>query len=127
MRTDTQTFLDEVERSAGRKFLYRQDAALLVEAAERPGNRPVFDNVLFYAKFISHASAILKRYGISDEATEKLSKEYKEKLEEASALIKLLLAETPDDERQRFTDRFLTVSHASLNGLLSFLQELSWI
>ena len=127
IREETRIFLDDVELSSGRKFLLREEIALLYELAERLSLRSVFDDITFYAKFVSHATLILKRFGPTSEETVKLSQEFKEKLEKVSALMKSLLDEAPDDMRESFMTRFFALSHESMNSLMSFLQELSWI
>ena len=127
IREETRVFLDEVERSSGKKFLLRKEIALLYELAEQRSLRSVFDDITFYAKFISHASLILRRFGPTSDETTKLSQEFKEKLEKISTLMKSLLDEAPDDMRESFMTRFFFLSRESMNSLMALLQELSWI
>ena len=127
IRRETQAFLDEVEKSTGRKFLFRYEVELLVEIADQRSMRQVFDDITFYAKFLSHSSTILKRFGPNNDETVKLSVEFKEKLEKTSTLIKTLIKEAPDSVKQQFMARFLSLSHESMNTFLLLLYELSWI
>ena len=127
IHSETQTFLDAVERSAGKKFLFRYEVALLVEIAEQHALHRVLDDILFYAKFLSHASVILKRFGPSSEETAKVSQEFKEKLEQTSTLINVLLKEAPEEVKRLFAERFLSLSQASMDAFVSLLHEMSWL
>ena len=126
-RSETLSFLDEVERSAGKKFLFRDEVAFLVEASERPRMDRPFADLLFFAKFLSHASTILQRYGTQDQSTAQLSQEFTEKLGKASELIVSLIADASDDMKRQFKERFLSLSRDSMTAMLSLLQQLSWI
>ncbi|HEV8538340.1 MAG TPA: hypothetical protein VGR15_05375 [Bacteroidota bacterium] len=127
IRPETEAFLQEVETSTGKKFHFRREAAVLIELAEMQSMRQVFDDLTFYAKFVSHAATIIKRQGAGSEDTAKLSLEFSGKLENTSALVATLVREAPTEIRQQFTERFLSLTPASMESFLSFLYELSWI
>lgn len=127
IRTQTREFIEKVERSSGKKFTFRNEIEILYELAEQRSLHTVFDDLAFYAKFIYHASGILKRHDLAEEQTAKLSREFKEKLEKASALIKTLISEAPGDVQQLFMKKFFSLSHESVSSLLILFQELSRI
>jgi hypothetical protein len=126
-RNEPRVFIDDIERAYGRKFSCRTEIELLVELAEKHSLRPVFDDMIFYAKFVTRASGILARTGPMNEETEKLSREYAESLERVSLLIKRLLKEAPQDVAGPFANRFLSLSQESVRSLMVLLQELSWV
>ncbi len=125
--TETRSFLDNVERASNRKFVFRHEAELLLELAQQQSLQTLFNDVTFYAKFVSHASTILKRMGAASDETKKVSYEFTERLQKTVTLLKTLLNTAPDDIKEQFTLRFFLPSHDSMNALLSFLNELSWI
>jgi hypothetical protein len=125
IREETRALIDNVERASGKKFLLRNDVELLCELASQHSLGSVFDDIIFYAKFASHASAILRRVGSANDEAAKLAQEFKDKLEKVSSLIKTLIGKAPEDVRKLFTDRFFSLSHESMNSLMILLQELS--
>ena len=120
---ENESFLDELEKFAGRKFSYRPDIAMLLGCSR--GREGAFDEITFYAKFISRAVALLKRPGGED--VTRLEAEFGEKLGKTSSLIRTLLERAPDDAAQKFIDCFLTPSHESMDRYLGLLYEMSWI
>lgn len=127
MQKAAREFLDDVERESGRNISCRKEIELLVNLAERPSLRPVFDDLIFYAKFLTRASGILARSGPVNEETEKLSREYAATLERVSLLLGRLLEEAPQEVARPFTDRFLSLSQQSVGSLMTLLQELSLV
>ena len=125
IREETRVLIDKVERASGKKFLFRSDVELLYELASQRSLVPLFDDIVFYAKFVSHASAILKRVGTANDEAAKLAQEFKEKLEQVSTLMKTLIAEAPEDTRAPFANRFFSLSRESMNSFMVLLQELS--
>ena len=127
IHSETHNFLDEVEHFAHRKFRYRKDIEQLVELTRRHKMQQVFDDVVFYAKFISNAYAVLNRSGTPSEDTLKLSNEFKEILEKTATLLRTMIKEGPDDVKQHVTMTYLSLTNDSMNAFLSLLYELSWI
>jgi hypothetical protein len=125
IREETRGFIDKVERAAGKKFLFRNDVELLYELASLHLLGSLFEDIIFYAKFVSHASTILKRVGPTNDETAKLADEFKEKLEKVSSLMKTLIDNAPEDMRELFNGRFFSLSQESMNSLMILLQELS--
>ena len=122
-RQEIESFLDDVEDFAGRKFSCRNDIAMLLGCSR--GREEAFDEVTFYAKFISRALAVLKRPGGED--ISRLEAEFSEKMGKTSALIRTLLDGSPVEAGQKFTGRFLAPSPESMKQFLDLLYELSWI
>jgi len=124
-QTETGPYLDALEAYAGRKFRYRSDLALLIELSS--SRDTVFDEIVFYAKFIANAYAVLRRTGQGGEDTSRLSAEFQEKLGRTAALLRTTLADAAEDVRTEFSDRFLSPSPDSMARFLDLLGELSWI
>jgi hypothetical protein len=124
---EIQKFLNDVETFSAKKFRYRQEIEILVALSRERSMEEVFRDITFFSKFISNALNILKRTGADSAETEKLSVEFKDKLEKTSTLIKTLIKEAPGEVKAMFLSRFLSLSQESMNALLSLLYELSWI
>ncbi|OLD75657.1 MAG: hypothetical protein AUI33_05380 [Ignavibacteria bacterium 13_1_40CM_2_61_4] len=122
---ETESYLDALENVAGRKFRHRSDIKVLLELSSSRAN--VFEEIVFYAKFISNAYAVLRRTGSAGEDTSRLSAEFEEKLGRSASLIRTMLADATPEVRTNFTDRFLAPSPDSMARFLDFLNELSWI
>ena len=127
IRPETHAFLRVVERSAGRKFRFERDIALLLEVADQASIRQHFDDLTFYGKFVSHAAAILKRQGLAAEETASLSAELEATLKKTAKLMETILMRAPAEPAQSFRNRFLSHSPPSLESFLALLAELSWI
>ena len=127
VRPETDAFLTTVEQSFQKKFQYRNEIGLLYECSFDRNMKQVFDDICFYAKFVSNAFAILKRTGGTTEDTEKLSNEFKESLEKVSTLIRTLIKEAPDETKQKFVQQFFSLSQENMSNFMLLLQELSRI
>jgi hypothetical protein len=127
LRPETESYLDGVEQFVGKQFRYRSEIGLLIELAEARTMKQVFDDITFFAKFVSNAYIILKRVGPASKDIEKMSLEFKDKLEKVSTLLRTLIKEEQTDAKQQFVTRFLSLSNDSMNNLLELLYELSWI
>lgn len=123
----TTLFLDEVEHFAQRKFLFRDEMALLIELSESRGMQKLFNEIIFFAKFITNAQHILKRIGSESDEVLKLRIELTENLKKTSTLLRTLVEECSDDMKESFMRRFLMFNQENLDNLFSLLSELSWI
>ena len=124
---ETQFYLNEVEKFAQRKFQFRHEISLLVESAALHSQQHVLDEITFLAKFSVNASNILKREGAGKEETSKLEREFKQNLEKSSSLIRELISDIPDDERNMFISRFLSLTHEGMGNFMKLMYELSWL
>jgi len=127
LQPSTESFLSDIEQFAQRKFRYRLEIGLLIEAANSVSLRRVLDDILFHAKFLANAFNLLKRVGSDSPDTVKLSSEFQEGVEKVSTLLRTLIKESPKEMRDIFLKRFLSLSAESMNELLSLCTELSWM
>ncbi len=127
MQTETAAYLDSVEKFAGRKFRHRDDIAKLIELVKGRNQEKLFDDILFLAKFISHARTIIIRVGSESEETQKLSRELHQQMDAVTRLLRTIWNDAPGDDRNAMISKYLTLDHAHLADLFSLLYELSWI
>jgi len=127
IRPETESFLSSVEQSAGRKFQYRNEIAALIDVAEEAGHRQLFDDLTFYAKFVTHASRILTGIGNSGTDTVKLSAEFQDGVEKITTLLRTLVKDAAPELRTLIVPRFVTLSPEGLELLLSLCGELNWV
>ena len=123
----TRKYIDAVEHFAGKKFQFSNELCILVQLAESNQMNQKFEEITFFAKFISSAYSILHRNPPQSEETRKLSTEFNEKLEKIHIILRELIEEAPQDIRATFIEKFLPLSHEGMKNLLAFLYELSWI
>ncbi len=102
LQPSTESLLSDVEQFAHRKFRYRLEIGLLVEAAGTESLRRVWEDVLFNAKFLTNAYGLLKRVGSDSPDTVKLSSEFQDGVEKVSTLLRTLIKENPDEVRDLF-------------------------
>ena len=119
-------FLRKLEQHANGKLEYPEELAGLIEAAS-PGRARVFDDAVFHAKFVVKVQEVMKRVGPTGEGYDKLSSEFSASVEKATALLKTLVKEAPDDFKERFIKRFLSLDQDSLSHLMKLFVDLSWI
>ncbi|MBI1804701.1 MAG: hypothetical protein HY033_02500 [Ignavibacteriae bacterium] len=127
IRPETDAYLIELEKFAARKFQYRREVGILIDLAEQRSMQPLFEQIIFLAKFASSSFNILKRSGVESEETAKLSTEYAESLRKITSLLELLTAEAPNEITEIFQRSFLNLSHESVNRFMALLYELSWV
>jgi hypothetical protein len=126
-RAETEAFLDAVEKSAHRTLRFRDDIGALIDLCDSQNMRPIFDDVLFLAKFVSNARNVISRVGPGSEETNKLASELKEQMEKIATLLRIIVKDAPGDLKVDFTENFLLLGHESLANLFALLAELSWI
>lgn len=124
---DSKELLDAVEKSNNCKLMHRSDIAFLLDEARTKGAERAFEDILFHAKFISHAQIILKREGTGTEQTKKLSVEFQQAIETISAMITTMIQGSSSPQRAQFQSRFLSLTPESLTQFFSLLQDLTMI
>ena len=120
-------FLTSVEQHTGRSFQYAGDVERLLQIAGGRGMEQVFVDVVFHATFVVKTNEVMKRIGAGAEGFDVLSAQFAEGVERVSTLLRTLIKEDPEEWRQNFSFRFLTMDQQSLNHLLDLLRDLSLI
>lgn len=124
---ETGNLLDRIERTTGHKLRYRFEIATLIELAARNRQQSIFEDIIFFAKFLRNSYTVMQRIGTADEGYPKLSAEFRDGLEKFSTLIKTLVKEGPDEIKNSFITTFFTMSQESMNHLLQLASDLSWV
>ncbi len=119
--------LSQVEKSVNQKFKFRDDVLWLLEISQHSNMKEVFEDILFFSKFISRAMTVLQREGISSESTVNLQNEFKSNLEKTHTLLRILIKETDELRKQNFVSRFLSMTPDCMDNLLAFTRELTWM
>lgn len=127
IRPEIEAFVKAVEVFANRTFHFHYELAVLLQIATDSSMKQAFEDLTFFAKFVVNASHILKRAGVGAEETAKLSIEYQHNLEKTSNLLRTMLENAPKEFSRSFEERFLILTHPSLQNLHDLLYELSWI
>ena len=127
IRPETETYLTNVERYVSKKFRYRIEVGILIDIAEERSLRPQFEELLFLAKFVTNAQSILQRSGIENEQTAKLSAEFSSTLQKFPSMISALTSGAVPEVSRAFPKTFFDQTQESMQRLMVFLSELSWI
>jgi len=127
MRPETRKFAAELERYANRKFLFREEIGILLDEARSAGKMQVFEDMAFFAKFLSKSYDLMKRIGPDGEGYDKLSGEFSSAMEKSSTLLKTLVKDAPDESKQLFAGRLFQMDQESLSALMSLMKELAWV
>ncbi len=122
----TTILVDAVERHAQRPFAHRSEVALLIELAHKHNGLEMLDQLGFFAKFAHKTQGIMKRIGKDAEGYDKLSKEFADSVEKSKSLLQSLLAHADSGTSEKFQQKFLALTPAAFQNLLSFFHDLSW-
>ena len=127
MRPETERFLAALELSANRKFRFRSEIGILLDEARRAQKMQVFEDIAFFAKFLSKSYDLMKRIGPDGEGYDKVAGEFRSSIEKSTTLMKTLVKEAPDEIKQQFSGKFFHLDQDSLSALMSFMKELAWV
>lgn len=125
MKSETLHLLGEIERHARKQFHFRQEVGALIEIAIATKKTDVFEDIVFYAKFVTNAARIMSRIGITGEGYDRLAAEFRESLEKASTLLKTLVKDSPDETKALFTGKFFQLDQESLARLMQLCADLT--
>jgi hypothetical protein len=122
----TESFIADAERFANRRFRHRLELGLLIDALKSDEAAKSFEELIFYAKFLTHAGGILARKGIAEEETREMAKEYAATLQRALGLLEGIRDRLSKDDRRAF-EPLIGMTHGHMKQFMSLLNELSWI
>jgi hypothetical protein len=117
--------VDDVEKSVNQKFRYRKEIESLFELTQEGNQRQVMEDILFYAKFVTNASAVLSRVGMNSEETGKLAAEFKTNAEKVMTLLKTVTEEAPEEVKKEFAQSIFSPTQAGINNFIVLLKELT--
>lgn len=122
----TLDLLASLDVFSGHKLTRSDDLGMLVELATVYSLQPTLSELSFLAKFICKTHGLIGRIGVHGNGYDKLAREFSEALKKAITLITVLLAEAPQDTRQRFESLYMSLTSGSLDSLLALCYDLSW-
>lgn len=126
-RPETEQFLDELQKFAGRLFVHKDAIGILLDEARARGTLQVLEDLVFLAKFLSKTYDLLHRIGPDGEGFQKISAEFQENLEKANTLVKTLVKEAPESVKQNMVENFLRLDQESMTTFMALLRELAWV
>ena len=126
MTAATESFLTDVERFAARRFRHRLELGLLIDSLGSEELTRDFEQLIFYAKFLTHAGGILARTGLAETDTKQMAQEYAATMQRALGLLEKMCSRLPEEDRRVF-DRLVGMTHEHMKNLMSLMNELSWI
>jgi len=127
IRQEISSFVDRVDSYSQHRLKNKQDISILLQISRDHGQEQVFDDLTFHAKYIYRLFGIIKRTSPDTEVYPKLSAEFKDGVEKVNMLMRSLLKLGSDDIEQRFTDKYFSLIHASMENVMSISYDLSWI
>ena len=125
IRSESEAFVQAVERHVHRTFRFHHEIALLLEIAEKRSLRQEFEDLTFHAKFITNACVILQREGAHNESTRKLSAEFQGDLERISDQLRSFVNRESPEVQEIFLSQLVGLSPHSAENLLQLLAELA--
>jgi hypothetical protein len=126
MNHSTAVILENVEQYSKRRFRYKNEIGILLDAAAERGMQSVFDELAFIGKFIKNAQTILTRDNLDKSVTTRLADEVRINLEKSVRDIAILIENCSPDEKKSITDQFMNISKENVQKLLTLMMELSW-
>ncbi len=127
LRPETEQFAAALELYANRKFRFRNEIGILLDEARSTGKMQVFEDMAFFAKFLSKSYDLMKRIGPDGDGYDKVAGEFRSGMEKSTTLLKTLVKDAPEEVKQRFSGRFFHLDQESLSALMSFMKELAWV
>jgi len=125
LRTETVSFLHDLERFSDRTLSFRDEVGLLIEVAGQKGKMHAFNEMIFLAKFITKSMGVMKRIGVDGEGYDKFSAEFRSNIQKVSALLKEILEAAPEEAWRSMAPFFLSLTQESLEHLTILLSDLA--
>jgi hypothetical protein len=121
------SFLVELELHANKKLQHRSDLHRLIELSWSSGRQQVFEDVVFFAKFMTKSMEVMKRIGGDADGYDKLSNEFQSASEKVLTLLRTLVKDSDEEVKQHFVQSYLSPTPENLPRFLRLLEELAWI
>ncbi len=126
LRKSTVELLTSLDLLSQYKLTRRNDLGILIELSTANKQHEALEKLSFLAKFASKTLGIMTRIGNDGDGFEKLSREFTEAIDRATALLRALLQDAPAATRQQFSFTYLSMTPDSLQHLLALCYDLSW-
>lgn len=128
-KQESEDFVDEVNKLAGGKLNSKEDLYRIVEIVIANNKMDLLEELSFTSKFTSGLLKIAKSRDdkIDQNYLETVKKEYLENILKVKKLLEQVLGNSGDFIKEIFKNKFLTLSHESLNNLNKLCDDLSWV
>jgi len=138
----TEELVNALQQFSGNKIKNETDLSFLIEISALPGQKEVFKDIQFTAKYLNGLGKVLhtnistsaatnaKENGkpvTSEDAKLKIMKEFETHIRKLSELLKTFVAKTEEKERTDFEDKYLGMNRGSLQNLTTLIYDLSWL
>ena len=135
----TLDIITELNDFSGSKIKNPNDIANLIELAEQSQKEELFYDIQFTAKYLNGLGKIMQSGVIptskegkdgpqsSEEAKEKVMKEYRDNVKKFAAYINDLMLDADENTKSEFMDKFLALNRTSMVNLTTLIYDLSWL
>lgn len=120
-------FVENIDSYSNHRLRNKEDLCILLHMSRSEGKDQVFDDLTSHAKCVYRLAGILKRTTPNSAAYPQLKAEFGDGVEKVHTLIRTLVKEASDDVKQHFISKYFTMTHSSLENLLSISHDLSWV
>jgi hypothetical protein len=127
LQPKTEQFIEELQSQFDLKLTHPRDVGFLLEQAGRQGLDQVFRDAIFHAKFVLKTKELMARIGQDGEGYDKLSTEFQNSIEKTSTLLKTIIKESSEEDKQRFIAEYLAMDQISFGNFVALLGDLSWV
>lgn len=137
---NTENLILEIKEYSGNRLKNEADVSLLIESSNTGDKQNLFEEMIFTAKYLNGLGKILhsnmgavsqakeKDEGNIDEnAEEKIRDEFKQNMLKFISQLSEISKGLTGDEKQSFSEKYLSMNSASLVNLTSLIYDLSWV
>ena len=122
-------FCINVDEFAKGKLQNAEDLTRITEVVFKADNHKLLEDIAFSAKFAQGLLKIVQTRSndIEDEYFIKIKSEYTEAVKKVQSLLKEILEDSSSFIKNIFTEKYLSLTHESLNNLNQLIDDLSWV
>ena len=124
---ETASLVESLEGYSEQKLRHAGDLAVLIELSRLRNLPEVLDELCFLSKFLVNTRSVMERIGRGAEGYDKLSFQFAENLEKASAFVRLLVKEAPEEIKSRFAATYFGMTENAVGSLMELLYDVSWL
>ena len=118
--------LHALDTLSGGRLTRHRDTETLIALAQRSRRLDHLADLSFHATFVTGTSRALQRIGPEGTGAPTLAAEMQNGLEKVKALVRELLQEGNDTDRQQFEATYFQLTPESLQNLLALCADLGW-
>ncbi|MFA3783040.1 hypothetical protein ABRY23_08260 [Melioribacteraceae bacterium 4301-Me] len=118
-----------IEELSSNKINNKEDLSRIIEIAVVNSKMDLLEELSFSAKFISGLLKVAKSRNdkIEESYLKTIEREYLENISKVKVLLEEMLSYSSDFIREIFSNKFLMLSHESLNNLNQLCNDLAWV